>query len=68
MAKCIRKLFPIDDIDTYKDGHLDEWTQEIVYRQGWDGYAEKSKEGGVDEGKEENVMGQVDEIGRVADN
>ena len=62
------KQFPVDDIDSYKDGHLDEWAKEIVYRQGWDRCAEKSKEGGVDEGKEENIMGQIDEIGRVADN
>ena len=62
------KQSPIDDIDSYKDGHLDEWTKEIVYRQGWDGCSEKSKEGGVDEGKDEHIMGQVYEIGRVADN
>ena len=30
-------------------------------------YAEKSKKGGVNKWKEEYVMGQVDEIGRIAD-
>ena len=58
----------IDEIDTYKDDHLDEWAKEIVYRQGRDGGAEKGKEGGVDEGEEEDVMSQIDEIGRITYN
>ena len=35
-------------------------------RQGRVGGAENSKEGGVDEGEEEDVMSQIDEIGRIA--
>ena len=68
MAKCMWKQFPIDDIGSYKDGHLDEWTKEIVYRQGGDGGAEEGEEGGVEEREEEHVMSQIDEIGGIADN
>ena len=57
---------PIDEIDTYKDSDLDQWAKEIVYRQGGDGDAEKGKEGGVNEGEEKDVMSQIYEIGRVA--
>ena len=32
------------------------------------GSAEKTEEGVIDEGKEENVMGEENEIGRIADN
>ena len=32
------------------------------------GSAEKTKEGAIDERKEEYVMGEEDEIGRIADN
>ena len=56
----------IDEIDSNKDGHLDQWAKEIVYRQGRVGGAENGKEGGVDEGEEEDVMSQIDEIGRIA--
>ena len=35
-------------------------------RQCGDGGAENGKEGGVDEGEEEDVMNQIDEIGRIA--
>ena len=68
MAKCMGKQSPIEEIDSYKDSHFDEWAKEIVYRQGWDRCAENSKESCVNEREEEYVMGQVDEIGRVADN
>ena len=37
-----------------------------MYRQGGDGDAEKGKEGGVNEGEEKDVMSQIYEIGRVA--
>ena len=57
----------IDEIDTDKDGHLDQWAKKIVYRQGRDGGAENGKEGGVNKRKEEYVMGQIDEIGRITD-
>jgi hypothetical protein len=36
-----------------------------VYRQGRDGCAENGKEGSVDEGEEEDVMSQINEIGRT---
>lgn len=55
----------IDEIDTYKDDHLDQWAKEIVYRQGRNGCAENSKEVCVNKRKEEDVMGQIDEIGRI---
>ena len=57
--------FFIDNIDNYKDSDLDEWAKEIMYRHGGDGYTEKSKEGGVNERKEEDIVSQVDEIGRI---
>ena len=65
MDKCAKNQFFIDDIDTYKDCDLDEWAKEIVYRHGGDGCTEKGKEGGVDERKEEDIVSQVDEIGRI---
>jgi len=34
-----------------------------VYRQGWDGDAQKGEEGCVDEGEEKHVVSQIDEIG-----
>jgi hypothetical protein len=65
-AKSKTAMLSIDEIDTYKYGYLDEWAKEIVYRQGRDGGAEKGKEGGVNEGEEKDVMSQIYEIGRVA--
>lgn len=49
-----------------KENGLQEGSEEIMERKACGGGAEESKEGRVDEGEEEHVMGQIDEIGRVA--
>ena len=39
-----------------------------MYAKAPSGSAEKTKENAIDERKEEDIMGEEDEIGRIADN
>ena len=58
----------IQAINDDENRSFQKWTKKEMSAKAPSGSAEKTKEGAIDERKEEDIMGEEDEIGRIADN